>query len=145
MEEELKAIVLRSIKKSKTLKIVKYFPLNKEERFKNQLLMISNKIKKYGNGYLQNKNLVYYYRTFTYQESNITFFCVIYYNYSLNRKLIENLSDKIYTLTDIKNIIIANNDLDNNISISTIINDLFYKYRSITRQEKGIRDCISRI
>ena len=142
MEEELKAIVLRSIKKSKTLKIVKYFPLNKEERFKNQLLMISNKIKKYGNGYLQNKDLVYYYRTFTYQESNITFFCVIYYNYRLNRKLIENLANEIYKITDIKNIVI-NNDLDNN--ILTIINDLFYKYRSIIKQEKGIRDCISGI
>ena len=142
MEEELKAIVLRSIKKSKTLKIVKFFPLNKEERFKNQLLMISNKIKKYGNGYLQNKDLVYYYRTFTYQESNITFFCVIYYNYSLNRKLIENLADEIYKITDIKNIII-NNDLDNN--ILAIINDLFYKYRAIIKQEKGIRNCISGI
>ena len=142
-EEDLKAILIRSIKHSKKVNLVQYyFPLNSEDLFKNQLLIISNKIRKYGNGYLQNKDLVYYYRTFTYQETKITFFCVIYYYYTLGRKLIENLADEIYNITNINNIIV-NNNLDNN--MISKINSLFYKYRAIIKQEKGINVFISGI
>ena len=136
MEEELKAILLRSIKKPKNL--TKYIPLYTEETFKSQLLIVSNKIKKYGKGYLQNKDLVYYYRTFIFQESKI--FCVVYFHYSLKRKYIEQLVEEIYGLSDINNII-ENNNFNKDIIFK--INELFYKYQSIIKQDKGIIDFIS--
>ena len=140
MEEELKAILIRSIKRPKNLLL--YFPLNNEDIYKEQLRIISKKIKKYGNGYLQNKDLVYYYKTFSFHESNITLFCIIYYYYSLKRKYIEKLSEEIYELIDIK-YISENNELNNH--TITKINDLFYKYLSIIRKDKGIADFCSGI
>ena len=140
MEEELKAILIRSIKHPKNLLL--YFPLNHEDIYKEQLKTISNKIKKYGNGYFQNKDLVYYYKTFTFQNSNITLFCIIYYYFSLKRKYIEKLSEEIYELIDIK-YISENNELNQH-TISKI-NDLFYKYLSIIREDKGIIDFCSGI
>ena len=43
MEEELKAILIRSIKRPKNLLL--YFPLNNEDIYKEQLLIISKKLK----------------------------------------------------------------------------------------------------
>ena len=140
MEEELKAILLRSIRKPKNL--IKYIPLYTEETFKSQLLIISNKIKKYGNGYLQNKDLVYYYRTFKFQDSKIAIFCVIYFHFSLKRKYIEKLAEEIYELTDIDNII-ENNNFNNDLILK--INELFYKYQTKIKEDKGIVDFISGI
>ena len=140
MEEELKAILLRSIKKPKNL--TKYIPLYTEEIFKPQLLIVSNKIKKYGNGYFQNRDLVYYYRTFTFHESKISIFCVIYFHFSLKRKIIEQLADEIYELTDINNII-ENNNFNND--LITKINELFYKYQMKIKEDKGIIDFVSGI
>ena len=85
MEEELKAILLRSISKPKNL--TKYIPLYTEDIFKSQLLIVTNKIKKYGNGYLQNRDLVYYYRTFRFSETKIAIFCIIYFHFSLKKNI----------------------------------------------------------
>ena len=140
MEEELKAILLRSIRKPKNL--IEYIPLYTEQTFKSQLLIVSNKIKKYGNGYLQNRDLVYYYRTFRFQDSKISIFCVIYFHFSLKRKYIEQLADEIYELTDINNII-ENNNFNND--LITKINELFYKYQTKIKEDKGVIDFISGI
>jgi hypothetical protein len=140
MEDELKAVLLRSKKVPK--KLIKYFPLDKGDTFKEQLLIISNKIKSYGSGYLQNKDLVYYYKTFTYQESNIQLFCVIFYHFSLNRKYVLKLAEDIYKLTDSKNLF-KNNDI--NEKITSEINNLFFKYISLIKQEKGVMEFCSGI
>ena len=85
MEAKLKAFLLRSIKRPKNF--IRYFPLNSQDVFRNQLIIISNRIKDYGNGYLQNKDLVYYYRTFTLTESNITIFCIFYFTIRILKKI----------------------------------------------------------
>ena len=141
MEEGLNAILIRS-KHRHPKNLIKYFPLNKGDIFKDQLLIISNKIKSYGNGYLQSKEFVYYYKTFTYQESNIKLFCVIYYHFSLNRNYIIKLAEEIYKLTDTKNLF-KNNDIDENITLE--INEVFFKYISLIRKEKGIFEFCSGI
>ena len=140
MEEELKAILIRSIKHPKNMLL--YFPLKSDDIYKEQLTIISKKIKKYGNGYLQNKDFVYYYKYFTFQETNINLFCIIYYHFSIKRKYIENLSKEIHELIDIK-YIIEHNEM-NNKTIKNI-NNLFYKYISIIREDKGIIDFCSGI
>ena len=132
MEEELKAILLRSTNSNKNL--INYFPLKSGNIFKDQLVTISNQIRKYGNGYLQNKDLVYYYKTFTYQHTNISLFCVIYFHFSLKRKYIEKLIEEIYQITNI-NEIIENNVINENIILK--INDLFHNYKSIIKYDKG--------
>lgn len=134
MEPKLKAFLIRSIKRPKNF--IRYFPLNREDVFKNQLLIISNRIKEYGNGYLQNKDLVYYYRTFTLTESNITIFCIFYFHYTLNRKYIVNLADEICDISENNNLVDKNNDINKNIILQ--INELYYKYLSIIKTDKGI-------
>lgn len=132
MEKELKAFLLRSIEAPQNF--IRYFPLNSEDNFKDQLLIISNRIKNYGNGYLQNKDLVYYYRTFTLQESNITIFCIIYFHFSLKRKYLENLADEIYSISETYNLF-ENNHINENTILR--INELYLKYISIIKKDKS--------
>ena len=141
MEEELKAFLIRSIKKPKNF--IRYFPLNSGDIFNDQLTIISNKIKSYGNGYIQNKDFVYYYRTFNLQKSNKTIFCLIYFHFSLNRKYLEKLADEIYDVSD-NNRLFQNNNIINENAILQI-NGLYYKYLSIIRSDKGIRNFCSGI
>ena len=134
MEAKLKAFLLRSIKRPKNF--IRYFPLNSQDVFRNQLIIISNRIKDYGNGYLQNKDLVYYYRTFTLTESNITIFCIFYFHFSLNRKYLINLADEICNISDNNNLFDNNNEINENIILK--INELYFKYLSIIKKDKGI-------
>ena len=134
MEPKLKAFLLRSVKKPKNF--IQYFPLNSGDVLKNQLIIISNRIKEYGNGYLQNKDLVYYYRTFTLTESNITIFCIFYFHFSLNRQFLINLADEICNISDNNNLFDINSNINENVILK--INELYYKYISIIKKDKGI-------
>ena len=130
MSDSLKAILLTNLKNSPDF--IRYFPNNNGDLYKNHLEIIANSIKQYGNGYLQNKNIIYYYKTFTFQESNIVLFCLIYFELPYKRKYVEKLTEEIYELIT-KQITSINNILDNN--TSKVINKLFYKYASIDKNK----------
>ena len=135
MSDSLKAILLTNLKNSPDF--TRYFPNNNGDIYKNHLEIIANSIKKYGNGYLQNKNIIYYYKTFTFQNSNIVLFCLIYFELPYKRKYVEKLTEEIYELIE-KEISSTNNILDNN--KSKVINKLFNKYASIDKNKKEMNE-----
>ena len=129
---DLKAIIITNLKN--TPDFIQYFPINSGIEYKNILIAISNSIKTYGNGYLQNKNGVYYYKTFTFQNSNMALFCLIYFQLPYKRKYIEKLSEEIYEIIDNNKDKFSNGNIDNN--ISKIINKVYYKYCSIEKDDE---------
>lgn len=135
MGEELKVIFLTNLKNCPAF--IQYYPSKGNQEHRNHLISISNSIKTYGNGILQNKNEVYYYRTFTYEGSSQTLFCIIYYNLPYKRIYAENLVEEIYELTYNQNIFI-HNEFDT--KISKQINKLFYRYASIPKNEKKYKN-----
>ena len=129
---DLKAIIITNLKN--TPDFIQYFPINSGNEYKNHLIAISNSIKTYGNGYLQNKNGVYYYKTFTFQNSNMALFCLIYFQLPYKRKYIEKLSEEIYEIIDNNKDKFSNGNIDNN--ISKIINKVYYNYCSIEKDDE---------
>ena len=129
---DLKAIIITNLKN--TPDFIQYFPINSGNEYKNHLIAISNSIKTYGNGYLQNKNGVYYYKTFTFQNSNMVLFCLIYFQLPYKRKYIEKLSEEIYEIIENNKDKFSNGNIDNN--ISKIINKVYYKYCSIEKDDE---------
>ena len=127
---DLKAIIITNIKNSPDF--IQYFPLEGGNEYKSHLISISDSIKTYGNGYLQNQNSVYYYKTFTFQNSNLVSFCLIYFQLPYKRKYVEKLSEEIYEIIDNNKDKYSKGNIDN--TISKIINKLYYKYCQI---EKG--------
>ena len=131
MERQLKAILLTRLKNCPHF--VNYYPNDRNQVHKNNLITLSKSIKKYGNGYLQNKNDVYYYRTFTYDDSEQMLFCIIYYKLPYKRIYVQNLVEEIYELTYDQNIF-ENNQF--NANISREIEKLFTKYASMHKKAK---------
>ena len=129
---DLKAIIITNLKNSPDF--IKYFPINSGNEYKNHLIAISDSIKTYGNGYLQNKNSVYYYKTFNFQNSNMVLFCLIYFQLPYKRKYIEKLSEEIYEIIDNNKDKFSNGNIDNN--ISKIINKVYNKYCSIENDDE---------
>ena len=129
---DLKAIIITNLKNSPDF--IKYFPINSGNEYKNYLIAISDSIKTYGNGYLQNKNSVYYYKTFNFQNSNMVLFCLIYFQLPYKRKYIEKLSEEIYEIIDNNKDKFSNGNIDNN--ISKIINKVYNKYCSIENDDE---------
>jgi hypothetical protein len=129
---DLKAIIITNLKNSPDF--IQYFPIDSGNEYKNHLITISDSIKTYGNGYLQNKNGVYYYKTFTFQNSNMVLFLLIYFQLPYKRKYIEKVSEEIYEIIDNNKDKFSNGNIDNN--ISKIINKVYYKYCSIENDDE---------
>ena len=139
MERELKAILLTRLKHCPDFE--EYYPNNGNQIHKDNLITLSKLIKKYGNGYLQSKSDIYYYRTFTYDNSEQMLFCIIYYKLPYNRAYVENLVEDIYELT-YNQIIFIHNEFNSN--ISSEINKLFFKYASMHINERLSNDINNR-
>ena len=76
---------------------------------------LSQEFEFHNSGYLI--KVVYYYRTFRFQDSKISIFCVIYFHFSLARKYIEQLADEIYE---------RSKNSDEKIEISSHIDNLIF-------------------
>ena len=129
---DLKAIIITNLKNSPDF--IQYFPIDSGNEYKNHLKSISDSIKAYGNGYLQNKNAVYYYKTFTFQNSNMVLFCLIYFQLPYKRKFIEKLTEEIYEIIDNNKDKFSNGNID--INLSKIINKVYYKYCSVEKDDE---------
>ena len=129
---DLKAIIITNLKNSPDF--IQYFPIDSGNEYKNHLISISDSIKTYGNGYLQNKNGVYYYKTFTFQNSNMVLFCLIYFQLPYKRKFIEKLTEEIYEIIDNNKDKFSNGNID--INLSKIINKVYYKYCSVEKDDE---------
>ena len=129
---DLKAIIITNLKNSPDF--IQYFPIDSGNEYKNHLISISDSIKTYGNGYLQNKNAVYYYKTFTFQNSNMVLFCLIYFQLPYKRIFIEKLTEEIYEIIDNNKDKFSNGNID--INLSKIINKVYYKYCSVEKDDE---------
>ena len=151
----LKCLLMTSVQED--LKFTQYFPLNSddEKNIYNELLIISKYLTKCGNGSLQHKNTIYFYRTYihsnfekneNYNDDNnfynenktnknnqkifIIFFCSLKYN----QKHIDNFTTEIFNIFDKNGF---NGEKLNDASLSKI-NTLFKKYQKLSPEFKQL-------
>jgi hypothetical protein len=129
---EIKLFVLISIEDD--LNINQYFPTdNDDQKSLTELVKVYNHFKKCGDGCLQTKDYIYYYRTYVpFSKRHTPLFLLFYCTNEYKEKNIENLCEQIFEILDDGHL--EQSGLKNTTKQS--INNIFLQYRYLEKIKK---------
>ena len=129
---EIKLFLLTSI--DNEIKINQYFPTDiNDQKSLTNMVKISQHYKNCGDGCIQTKDFIYYYKTFVpLSREDIPLFLLFYCTKTYKEKNIENLCEELFQILDNEHI--EESKLKN--EAKTLINDIFLQYKNLEKVKK---------